>query len=192
MQVTIRLYRQHDMDLIHIYRLDGFRFANEMKKVLVSYANGTIYTPDFPETIPESGYVPKYHQTHFLLNDKDPKQKEAIDLLLHLKKGLRNSFLKALFRSCLAYLPLESFLDGDGMIMRHATYADIDKLMRMPQKEVEKEEDPVIPQEITPPVLNQPVGSIAPAKKTEEKAPEPVISDTEEDDLFDMMAGLSH
>lgn len=196
MQVTIRLYRQHDMDLIHMYRQDSFRFASEMKKVLISYVNGQIYSPVIPEGEPSGGYIPKYHQTHFLLNDKDPKQKEAIDLLYSLKKGMRNSFLKALFRSCLSYLPLDSFVDGDGMVMRKATIEDIDRLMRT--NDVQSDQTPVsdadqkIPVQVMPPVQNKTVGTIQPAPMT--GTDDSIVSNepSEADDLFDMMANLSH
>jgi hypothetical protein len=209
MQVTIRLYRQHDMDLVHLYRMDGFRFTTELKKVLVACANGQVYMPQIPDGTPRDGYVPKFHQSHFTLNEKDPAQKEAAKLLGELKKGMRNSFLKALFRTSLPYLPLASFAEGDGMVIRRASAWELIKMVNRGDNghESYEEENPEEVQEALPadgPLVDASVDltreatgetpAIAFAQAPPPAAAEPTgnQADSGDDLLFEALSALSH
>ena len=57
MQISIRLYRQHDMDLIRMYMNKSFKFTSEMKNALISFANNTPY-----QIITPNDTLPEYHQ----------------------------------------------------------------------------------------------------------------------------------
>lgn len=116
--ITMRLHRQHDMDLIHLYRIPGFSFQKEMKQALVNFAEGQAYSIQIPEEEPETGYVPSCVRVHFLLDKTKPQEKKALDILNEIKTGYRNSFLKSVFRANLSYIPLDSFAEGDGLRMR--------------------------------------------------------------------------
>lgn len=63
MQITVRLYRQHDMDLVGLYRTKDFKFQRHMKNALKAYAEGKDYRINHPgdEDI-RKGYVPKIVQ----------------------------------------------------------------------------------------------------------------------------------
>ena len=122
MQITIRLYRQHDLDLAGLYKTEGFRFQHEMKRVLVSYATGEPYTVNCPAGCVPAGYVPKIMPMRVNLNPQKPEERAVIDMLHSIKKGMRNSFLKALFRSRLNRIPLQSYGMGDGLILSMDDY----------------------------------------------------------------------
>jgi hypothetical protein len=106
------------MDLIALYRTEGFHFQKEMKKALISYASGQKYEIQVPKGGQvRKGYVPKIMQMHISIGNTD-EEKEAVALLQEAKIGLKNSFLKALFRSCLPVVSLNSYMDGDGLVMK--------------------------------------------------------------------------
>jgi len=120
--ITLRLHRQHDMDLIALYRTDEYKFAREMKKVLIAYANGEIYEPKTLEAIDfAASYVPTSITFHISLDEKKEEEAKVIKLLSCMRTGYRNSFAKAVFRSCIPYLPLVAFAKDNGLIMKKDT-----------------------------------------------------------------------
>ena len=83
MIVTVRVYRQHDMDLMTLAFDKSFHLGREMKRALVAVANKESYngtTSDYLGT-DTSGYVPKSIREQISLNPADQREKRAIDLL---------------------------------------------------------------------------------------------------------------
>lgn len=114
-QITLRLYRQHDMDLIAFYRTDGFRFQKTLKAALRAYARkeNFVIKRDRDSRI-EEGYVPKMVQMHIYV---DPvKDRDILDAISDIRVGYRSSFLKALFRKYMTSEPLEAYRDRDDLI----------------------------------------------------------------------------
>ena len=121
MQISIRLYRQHDMDLIRMYMNKSFKFTSEMKNALISFANNTPYqiiTPN--DTLPEyQGYLKTSIMLNIGINEK--KNPEVIVLLRKIKNGQRNAFIKTVMRSSMDKLPVSAYFIGDGIIMSKET-----------------------------------------------------------------------
>lgn len=112
MKVTMRLYRQHDLDLIYIYRQKKeFKFSKTLKYILNNYQFGyeqrlshvnvcNVKPEDFPhESI----------QLHLYLSEQ--KDSNAIQTLKSIKRGYRNSFLKNLLRHYIDSPVLLPYLD---------------------------------------------------------------------------------
>ena len=116
MNKTFRLHRQHDMDLIVLYRDKNFNFTRELKKALIAYANDLPYTPPPFEDTLTAGYVGTSVTFHIALSPTDEKQKRVLDLLSDIRYGYGNSFVKALFRSYLPVLPLSAFSKNNGIV----------------------------------------------------------------------------
>ena len=116
MNKTFRLHRQHDMDLIVLYRDKNFNFTRELKKALIAYANDLPYTPPPFEDTLTAGYVGTSVTFHISLSPTDEKQKRVLDLLSDIRYGYGNSFVKALFRSYLPVLPLSAFSKNNGIV----------------------------------------------------------------------------
>lgn len=115
MQKTIRLHRQHDMDLISLYRVKGFNFTHEMKSALRACANGTDYKIRVPKQDYRPGYIKRSIHLHISL---DPKRDEdIIGLLGDVRQGQGNAFMKAVFRNCLEYIPFRAYGKGSGFAM---------------------------------------------------------------------------
>ena len=144
MRVTVRIHRQHDMDLMSIYRNKAYHIAKEFKKTLVAYANGKIYVPpeiDFDNEI--EGYVPTSAMIHINLSETNEADAAAIELLKHIKNGYRCSFIKAVFRSSCVYLPLLAYSDDSGFVMAKERIVVKDTLAEKIEA-AKKEEEKVI------------------------------------------------
>lgn len=121
--VTLRLHRQHDMDLIALFRANDYKFAREMKQVLVAFANGEVYEPKVLEVEDfDPGYIPTSVTFHIALNPNKERESAAIRLLRGVKMGYRNSFLKALFRTSITVLPLMAFAIDNGLVTKKDTF----------------------------------------------------------------------
>ena len=128
MIVTVRVYRQHDMDLMTLAFDKSFHLGREMKRALVAVANKESYngtTRDYLGT-DTSGYVPKSIREQISLNPADPREKRAIDLLSEIKHGYRCSFIKALFRQSVLFTPLVGYTVSSNFAMRHNAPAPVE------------------------------------------------------------------
>lgn len=130
MKATIRIHRQHDMDLVLLYRIKAYHLGREMKRCLVAYANMKPYMPpEFDMNDATKGYVPTSCVIHINLNPNKPEEAAAIELLKQTRENYRCSFIKALFRSSVPYLPLLAFADDSGFITKKAnTVSDINHM----------------------------------------------------------------
>lgn len=176
---TLRLHRQHDLDLITLYRADGFSFSKEVRNILVAYVNQEPYEP--PEISYEDvdlGYVPTTIQYHLTLNPDDPREQAVIDMLHNeIKYGYANAFVKALIRAYIPRIPFIGYGVANGFVTRHITANDIGMRMREAQKtEHEKvEAETLTAKDIVPgiessiPVQSVPVQSV-PAFTSQEES----------------------
>lgn len=141
MNKTFRLHRQHDLDLIALYRSKGFNFARELKKALIAYANGYEYVaPSFEDDF-SKGYVATSVTFHISLSESNPEQKKVLDLLEDVRYGYRNSFVKAVFRSYLSPLPLSAFSKENGLITRRGIPSSVIKEERKEESSNEIKEN---------------------------------------------------
>jgi len=148
-----------------------------MKRCLIAYANGHVYTPpefDFNES--PKGYVGKSYQMHIELNSNKPEEAEAIKMLQEIRAGYRCAFVKTLFRSNCIYLPLLVFSDTNGLVTSKAesfynfmkqTASSVAALKDETidrKEEVSKATEPAIeqqPMDPEPIVVEQPVNTAA-------------------------------
>ncbi len=138
MQITVRLYRQHDMDLVGLYRTKDFKFQRHMKNALKAYAEGKDYRINHPgdEDI-RKGYVPKIVQMHIYLTVE--QDADAISALKTIREGYRGAFLKALFRKYLNNEPLEAYKDRKDLIFNaEEDYLEAPEEAAGNKKEIEK------------------------------------------------------
>ena len=118
MQITMRLYRQHDMDLLNIYYNKAFPFTTEIKNALRAYKEKQDYKiPVNNIPIQFKGYVKSHILIHINLNPK--KESDIIELLSQIQARQRNAFIKAVLRQSMTTIPLESFMRNDNLIMNY-------------------------------------------------------------------------
>lgn len=96
MRVTMRLYKMHDLDLIALYQNKSFHFTKAVYSCLSSLVRGHPFWIEEPEFCVDFEHTSKIIQIALIIPDND---KEVINLLHNVKRGIRNSYIKNLMRS---------------------------------------------------------------------------------------------
>ena len=166
MVISIRIYRQHDMDLVTLACDKDFGLGREMKRVLLSAANETPLVPkEIPDISFTEGYVPRMIRVQFSLSPKKPEEAKAFQLLSKVKRGYRCSFLKALFRNQYITLPLSEYLITSGFVLRKEQkpmIQDNETNNSVPEKKKEKlHPTEQIPVDVPKPTFQKPVNAPA-------------------------------
>lgn len=117
---TLRIYRQHDLDLYFLGLCKSFGLGKEIKKALIAEANHLEYTPPKIPEIPDTKIVKT--KMLLILNFDPDKQEEAmaLELLKKVKYGYGCSFMKALFREKLREVPLSAYYLDSGLKLSDA------------------------------------------------------------------------
>lgn len=162
MVISIRIYRQHDMDLVTLACDKDFGLGREMKRVLLSAANETPLAPkEIPDISFTEGYVPRLIRVQFSLSPKKPEEAKAFQLLSKVKRGYRCSFLKALFRNQYMTLPLSEYLITSGFVLKkeqRSMIQDNETNNSVPEKKKEElNQTEQIPVDVPKPTFQKPV-----------------------------------
>lgn len=99
MKKKIRLYRNHDMDLISIYKNEKVNFAKLIRECLHTIAAGKQIYYYIPANVKIKGEVKSIYQ--ILLNLDEKKDKDIIEYLKNAKFRQVNALIKAIVRSCI-------------------------------------------------------------------------------------------
>lgn len=120
MIAVVRLYRQHDLDLMTLYYNERIQLGRLMKKVLLNYVSETEKPMllDFEEPESTNGYIPKCVRIHINLSESNEADRRVIALLKEIKPGYKCAFIKALFRNTCTYLPMIAYTEGSDFAMR--------------------------------------------------------------------------
>lgn len=110
MKVMLRLYRQHDMDLVGLHLHPNYKLGRVIKEALKNYVNGKIYKIAMPneEELPKE--IRKKYQVQIFLHDE--KDKEVIEWLKTTTKNQRNSLIKNITRQYLNTLYLNGYREN--------------------------------------------------------------------------------
>lgn len=100
MKLIVRLYRQHDLDLIALHKNKDFCLTTAIRKSLDAYVNKKQLSILAPNSILEEK-VPR--QIQIIVRFDDHKDAKAIEWIKTIKSGYRNSFIKNLLRGYLTY-----------------------------------------------------------------------------------------
>lgn len=98
MNITVRLYRLHDYDLIYLYKNLQYPVKDLMKRALIAYVRNEPEFFDFPVKVPPEDELLNVKNAQFHLVLHEFEDADIIDFLLHIKPYYRNNFLKNLVR----------------------------------------------------------------------------------------------
>lgn len=98
MIITIRLYRQHDLDLIGLYLKYKNKFSSLIREALVSYVGNNEFEIEVPKDFRLNSKLEKIYRINIHLGEKN---EDAIKWLGNIKPGYRNAMLKNIMRSYL-------------------------------------------------------------------------------------------
>lgn len=110
LHVELRLYKRFDADLLSLYEF-GVPITEIAKRAVVAYAHGEPLEYLIGRGEPFDFNDKK--SVHLRLTIRDEK---AEQLLLQIKHGFRNQFVKTLVRNALKELPLAPFFSGPSYI----------------------------------------------------------------------------
>ena len=110
MKVMLRLYRQHDMDLVGLHLNPNYKLGKTIKEALKSYIKGNIYDMQMPEEEILPNEIRRVYQIQIFLHDE--KDKETIEWLKETTKGQRNSLIKNITRQYLKTLYLNGYREN--------------------------------------------------------------------------------
>lgn len=110
---TVRLYKQHDLDLIYLYKNPDFRFLDAMKTAAAAYAeNGSRANIKNPPAHKLKLEEQTKWQIHLSIED------DAINAMLkQVQRGFRCSFLKNILRYAMESPNLNSFFVNEMMFV---------------------------------------------------------------------------
>lgn len=100
--ITVRLYKLHDYDLIYLYKNLRFPVRDAMKEALKSYVRNEPVFFKLPVQKPDIDNLTQVKNAQFHIKLDDKEDADLIIFLKGLKKFYRNSFLKNLLRGYLA------------------------------------------------------------------------------------------
>lgn len=115
MKVTVRLYRQYDIDLIYLAHYEDFSLIRTARECLNAYATGTAYRITMPNGKFTAGAEDKTsYEYDFSLDDE--KDQDAIRLLRAVRNHHRNAFIKNLLRGYMIAPCTEAYLNSSDLI----------------------------------------------------------------------------
>ena len=111
MRIKIRIYNPYDLDIIALTEAPNFSVSNAMKQTLKYYAAGKRYLieiPNLTEALVNERYV-----KGFYVELDDVADAQAVEYIKSIPDGLRNSFMKNIFRASFEVCPLSLYM-GEG------------------------------------------------------------------------------
>ena len=104
LKVTMRLYKQHDLDLLCLYKSSNFFIQKSIKQVISKYVksgcvNDGSYKVDVSQIVFNNN-SPRSAQIHIYLSDEEDA--EVVEWIKNTSKGYRNSLLKNVYRNFLS------------------------------------------------------------------------------------------
>ena len=111
MRIKIRIYNPYDLDIIALAEAPGFSVANAMKQTLIYYAKGKrhlVEIPNLTEHLVNDRYV-----KGFYVELDDVADAQAVEFIKSIPDGLRNSFMKNIFRASFEVSPVSLYM-GEG------------------------------------------------------------------------------
>lgn len=111
MRIKIRIYNPYDLDIIALAEAPNFSVANAMKQTLKYYAAGKRYLVEIP-TLTEH-LVNEQYVKGFYVELDDVADAQAVEFIKSIPDGLRNSFMKNIFRASFEVSPVSLYM-GDG------------------------------------------------------------------------------
>lgn len=146
MKIKMRLYRQHDLDLIGLYINPNFSFRLVAKQALISYVRNVPFVIDAPKPVYPKRKISRIIQTTILVDDQD---EDVTDWIIKTKPGYRNSLIKNVIRGYISspnvflYHDISNFSTDTATKKQKAPNVQrekvADKILHSPLNEISKE-----------------------------------------------------
>ena len=118
MKIIVRLYRQHDLDLLVLKQGIASSFQKVVREAIRNYVREQPYLIDVSNQLSLSN-TPKSSQFHITLFDD--KDSDVIQWLSGVSKGYRNSLIKNIVRSYLSRPVVDGYLTNGTPLIAQKT-----------------------------------------------------------------------
>ena len=98
MHIILRLYRMHDYDIMLLKYNRHINFSRTVRSMLRSFADNKIYNIDYSEVVYDIDPKNIPYKSQLVINFDEEKDKKVIEMLLNIKDGYRNSFIRDVIR----------------------------------------------------------------------------------------------
>ena len=112
MRIKIRIYNPYDLDIIALSNTRGFSVPNAMKQTLKYYAAGKRYLVEIP-TLVDKLESDQYAKGFYVELD-EVEDAQAIAFIKSIPDGLRNAFMKNIFRASFEVCPMSLYMEEGG------------------------------------------------------------------------------
>lgn len=126
MNITLRLYKRHDLDLIPIITDPSFKLTKQIKAAVRAYLSGEPFRIPIEHITPADREKGTY-LLHICVNRE--KEPDLFAFVTSLKAGKRNSALKNLLRYYLDTVYLGEYLNDKGLLRHPCNIPIADKQM---------------------------------------------------------------
>ena len=181
MELTVRLYKKHDLDLLELKARENFSIGKQIKNTLRAYIKGENYIIPVPEQAKPDVFL-KDERLHIYLNGKEDR--DIINFILKIKPGFRNSAIKLILRNYLGFTNLIPYiLPGEDIPVSRKKPAESETVKKEPVS-LENEEKWTIQQDKDPGIKKQ-VAKNSEAHEKKEKEPEYPLQDNSYSEVTD-------
>lgn len=177
MRIPLRLYRNHDPDLLALYKNPNFSFQKALKGALRAYINKEPYFIYQPEQVDLRDFDFKYGYQFFLIFD-DFYDKDIIDWLNGIKKRQRNIVIKSILRGAMVGVSISHCMEkDDDRIQVNAMQEKVrDRLPGLNEPPLKRKKGPKKSSSINSTVLKA-ENNIASTKTTTNKSEEDLLNE---------------
>lgn len=157
MNIIVRFYKKHDLDLLELKARENFQIGKQIKKSLCAYVRGENFSIEIPQEKPDRNY---FKNDSVLIKLNSEKDKDVIDFMRNIHPGFRNSAIKLILRG---YLPMTNIAP---YVLKEDTG----------RNEIKKKT--ILPAKVKPDTMS------APLKELEEKKVDDINDEADDFNLF--------
>lgn len=129
MNVIVRFYWQHDLDLVALNMHPDFDMGRQMKRAITAYARSDWdFNIPLPRSMPYSVELGNCC-THFRLSPE--KDADVIAFLNGFRSGFRNSAIKIIFRKFLQGIYIEPFFNQQTYLTKSRSHVNNKETMKV-------------------------------------------------------------
>lgn len=143
MDILIRFYVAHDLDLLELKARENFDMRATIKKALRAFVRNEDFIVSIPNEKPKNNF---FKNDCLSIRIKNSKDQDIIDFITNIRPGLRNSAIKNILRNYIPAFNIEPY-----MVPEWSVGKSLMKTMKEDKEDKEKLRKDII---TAPPVEN--------------------------------------
>lgn len=185
MDIKVRFYTTHDLDLNELKSREGFDMGTQIKKALRAFVRNKAFTVNIPDKKPSKDYK---KNDCIALRFNSSEDQDIIDFIKNIHPGYRNSLIKNILRLYIPVFNIEPYMVPEWTGRKEFTKNEDKKSFSTTEiKEDDKKTTETVKGNV---VSSESISQEQAKKETETSAKESINAD--EDDDFDYIAAFAN